>query len=94
MEENGIGRPSTYAPTISTVQSRNYIEKKTKELSSLIESWGPQFLNIERLAELENFIWAMATRFFKEIEWHEIVIYKENKNKSERKEVARIMVEQ
>ncbi len=27
LEELGIGRPSTYAPTISTVQSRNYIEK-------------------------------------------------------------------
>jgi len=27
LEENGIGRPSTYAPIISTIQSRNYIEK-------------------------------------------------------------------
>lgn len=27
LEELGIGRPSTYAPTISTIQSRNYIEK-------------------------------------------------------------------
>jgi DNA topoisomerase-1 len=27
LEENGIGRPSTYAPTISTVQDRGYIEK-------------------------------------------------------------------
>jgi len=29
MEELGIGRPSTYAPTISTIQKRGYIEKKT-----------------------------------------------------------------
>ena len=28
LEENGIGRPSTYAPTISTVQKRGYVEKK------------------------------------------------------------------
>ena len=28
LEELGIGRPSTYAPTISTVQSRGYVEKK------------------------------------------------------------------
>ena len=28
LEELGIGRPSTYAPTISTIQSRGYIEKK------------------------------------------------------------------
>ncbi len=27
LEELGIGRPSTYAPTISTIQNRNYIEK-------------------------------------------------------------------
>ena len=27
LEENGIGRPSTYAPIISTIQLRNYIEK-------------------------------------------------------------------
>jgi len=27
LEENGIGRPSTYAPILSTVQERNYIEK-------------------------------------------------------------------
>ena len=27
MEELGIGRPSTYAPTITTIQNRNYVEK-------------------------------------------------------------------
>jgi len=31
MEELGIGRPSTYAPTISTIQKRGYIEKKNIE---------------------------------------------------------------
>lgn len=31
LEELGIGRPSTYAPTISTIQSRNYIEKGSIE---------------------------------------------------------------
>lgn len=31
LEELGIGRPSTYAPTISTVQKRNYVEKVDKE---------------------------------------------------------------
>lgn len=32
MEEQGIGRPSTYAPTISTVLDRNYAEKDQKSL--------------------------------------------------------------
>ena len=27
LEELGIGRPSTYAPTISTIQNRKYVEK-------------------------------------------------------------------
>ncbi len=31
LEELGIGRPSTYAPTISTIQNRKYIEKGTDE---------------------------------------------------------------
>jgi DNA topoisomerase-1 len=31
LEELGIGRPSTYAPTISTIIKRNYIEKRDKE---------------------------------------------------------------
>lgn len=31
LEEMGIGRPSTYAPTISTIQKRNYVEKEYRE---------------------------------------------------------------
>ncbi|MDR2853721.1 MAG: type I DNA topoisomerase [Prevotellaceae bacterium] len=30
LEELGIGRPSTYAPTISTIQNRNYVEKSDR----------------------------------------------------------------
>ncbi len=31
MEEKGVGRPSTYAPTISTIQKRAYVEKEDRE---------------------------------------------------------------
>ena len=31
LEEMGIGRPSTYAPTISTIQKRGYVEKDTRD---------------------------------------------------------------
>lgn len=31
LEEKGIGRPSTYAPIMDTIQNRNYVEKKDKQ---------------------------------------------------------------
>jgi DNA topoisomerase-1 len=37
LEELGIGRPSTYAPTISTIQQRGYVEKK--ELDGVLRSY-------------------------------------------------------
>ncbi len=33
LEENGIGRPSTYAPTITTIIARNYVERMGKQLA-------------------------------------------------------------
>ncbi len=32
LEEEGIGRPSTYAPTVSTIQARGYVERRGKAL--------------------------------------------------------------
>lgn len=36
MEENGIGRPSTYAPTITTIVSRMYVERDGKQLKPTV----------------------------------------------------------
>ncbi|RYF86055.1 MAG: DNA topoisomerase I, partial [Chitinophagaceae bacterium] len=55
LEELGIGRPSTYAPTISTVIKRNYVEKKDKD--GVKRSYAVLRLkgdNIEQLTETEN----------------------------------------
>ena len=32
LEENGIGRPSTYAPIMSTIQDRGYVEREQRQL--------------------------------------------------------------
>lgn len=50
LEENGIGRPSTYAPTIGTLLSRKYIEREKKtlvptELGIIVDNIMCEFFN-------------------------------------------------
>lgn len=63
MEELGIGRPSTYSPTISTILSRGYVEKegnylKPTELGSLVteilEDYFTDIIDINFTADFEN----------------------------------------
>lgn len=56
LEELGIGRPSTYAPTISTIQTRGYVEKKDAEpkqrdLINLVLKNS----KVEEVEEIENY---------------------------------------
>ncbi len=56
LEELGIGRPSTYAPTISTIQKRGYVEKsevegKEREYVQFVLSAG----NVERKVHKERY---------------------------------------
>ncbi len=63
LEEKGIGRPSTYAPTITTILARNYIEKIQKQLTPtelgkivnklLIENFG-DIINVTFTANMED----------------------------------------
>ena len=63
LEENGIGRPSTYSPTITTILARRYIEKSQKMLyptdlgkvvnKLLVENF-PDVINIEFTAKMEE----------------------------------------
>ena len=63
LEEKDIGRPSTYSPTITTIITRNYIEKEGKQLiptelgkvvnQLLIENF-PDIINVEFTAKIEN----------------------------------------
>jgi len=64
LEENGIGRPSTYAPILSTIQERNYIEKDENKkfrpteigivVNDLLVNHFPQIVNIGFTAEMEE----------------------------------------
>jgi DNA topoisomerase-1 len=64
LEENGIGRPSTYAPILSTIQERNYIEKdenrkfKPTEIgfvvNDLLVAHFPEIVDIKFTAKMEE----------------------------------------
>ena len=55
LEELGIGRPSTYAPTISTIIKRNYVEKKDKEgVKREFRILKLKNDKIEKITDLEN----------------------------------------
>ena len=62
LEEKGIGRPSTYAPTLNTIQKRGYVLLEEKrfypsELGELVidlmEEFFPEILNVEFTANME-----------------------------------------
>lgn len=63
LEELGIGRPSTYAPTLDTIQKRGYVTLDAKrfvptELGEIVHSavnqYFPDIINIEFTAEMEK----------------------------------------
>jgi DNA topoisomerase I len=63
LEELGIGRPSTYAPTLDTIQKRGYVQLDTKrfvptELGEIVHQatleFFPEIINIEFTATMEN----------------------------------------
>lgn len=63
LEENGIGRPSTYSPIISTLLDRKYIEREKKTLiptelgnivNNIVSQYFKQIVDVEFTAEMEN----------------------------------------
>ena len=63
LEEKGIGRPSTYSPTITTILERRYIEKNQKQLvptdlgkivNKLLTENFTDIVNVEFTAKIEN----------------------------------------
>ena len=65
MEEKGIGRPSTYAPTITTILARGYVEKEKKFLyptelgkivTDIMKNNFKDIVDIQFTAQLENML--------------------------------------
>ena len=79
MEELGIGRPSTYAPTISTIIARRYVVKENKNLymteigevvnNIMVQSF-PSIVDVYFTANMESLLDAVAEG---KIEWKTII---------------------
>jgi DNA topoisomerase I len=79
LEEKGIGRPSTYAPIIDTLQTRGYVTRESKVfyatelgrvvLEQLLEFF-PDILNVDFTAQMEGQLDRIAEG---EMEWVEVI---------------------
>lgn len=63
LEENGVGRPSTYAPTIDTIQRRYYVKLQSKRfeptelgeiVNQMVSDFFPQIVDVHFTAEMEK----------------------------------------
>lgn len=63
LEENGVGRPSTYAPTLMTIQKRYYVKLDARRfvptelgeiVNKLIEEYFPEIVNVDFTADIEG----------------------------------------
>lgn len=75
LEEYGIGRPSTYAPTVAVIQDRDYVEKQDKRLlptetgkivNDLLVQYFPEVLDYQFTARMEEELDSVAEGDF---EW-------------------------
>lgn len=79
LEELGIGRPSTYAPTISTIIARHYVAKEQKNLyvtelgnavnDAMIKAF-PQIIDVNFTANMESLLDGVAEG---SVNWKEII---------------------
>lgn len=79
LEENGVGRPSTYAPTITTLLSRYYVTKESKALyttelgevvNEIMKSYFKDIVNVEFTARLEDQLDSVEEGI---IEWKQVL---------------------
>ena len=79
LEENGVGRPSTYASIISTILFRNYVTKENKTfvptelgkaVNNLIKKYFPDIVDIKFTSNMENNLVKVEHG---KIDWHKIL---------------------
>lgn len=79
LEELGIGRPSTYAPTITTIIARHYVSKENKNLyvtelgdavNNLMKKAFPTIIDVNFTANMESLLDGVEDG---EVAWKEIV---------------------
>ncbi|RNF40614.1 type I DNA topoisomerase [Planococcus salinus] len=79
LEELGIGRPSTYAPTLDTIQRRGYVTLDAKRfiptelgeiVHQLVSEFFPDILNIEFTAKMEHDLDSVEDG---DVEWRNII---------------------
>jgi DNA topoisomerase-1 len=79
LEENGIGRPSTYAPTLSTLQTRGYIIRDGRRLfptetgttvNDLVTEYFPEIVDVSFTAKMEEQLDQVASG---EQSWRDII---------------------
>ncbi|HHU91718.1 MAG TPA: type I DNA topoisomerase [Halanaerobiaceae bacterium] len=79
LEEEGIGRPSTYAPIISTIISRGYVERDGKQLVptelgfivvDLLSEYFPDVTDVEFTAQLEKRLDSIEEA---EVDWKKVL---------------------
>ena len=79
LEEKGIGRPSTYAPTIATIIQRGYITREKKRLyptelgnvvNDMMTRSFPDIVDIQFTAEMETKLDQVESG---EAEWHKVI---------------------
>lgn len=80
LEEHGIGRPSTYAPTIATIEDRGYVERDDKKklfpkeiaylVNDLLVAHFPNIVDFQFTAQMENNLDLVAEG---EKEWQPVI---------------------
>jgi DNA topoisomerase-1 len=79
LEEYGIGRPSTYAATITTITSREYVKREAKSLvptelgeviTKLMKERFPKIVNLKFTAQMED---TLDTVEHGEVEWVDVL---------------------